>query len=131
MVFGGTAVFIFDSQPATIIRALVLQKIVKLSIVPTLLAAILGDSNFDGEELHKLETVFYGGAPMPPTLLKEMREQLTCDFVQIYGLTETTGAALCLDSADHVWDSARLKSCGKPLPHMLVELRSTENEHPP
>ena len=124
VIFGGTAVFIADTQAATIIRALVQYKIEKLSIVPTVLAAILADPAFKREHLDALETVFYGGAPMPETLLKEVREQLPCDLVQIYGLTETTGAALCLDSADHVAGSARLKSCGKPLPQVLVELRS-------
>jgi long-chain acyl-CoA synthetase len=47
-----------------------------------------------------------------------------CPFVQVYGLTETTGAITQLEPADHVTDGPRarlLRSAGKPFP--WVELR--------
>jgi long-chain acyl-CoA synthetase len=47
-----------------------------------------------------------------------------CDFIQVYGLTETTGAITQLDAADHDPEGPRarlLRSAGKPFP--WVEIR--------
>jgi long-chain acyl-CoA synthetase len=58
-----------------------------------------------------------------------------CDFIQVYGLTETTGAITQLDAKDHDPEGPRarlLRSAGKPYP--WVELRivdpGTEEDRP-
>jgi long-chain acyl-CoA synthetase len=56
-------------------------------------------------------------------LVKGM-ETLGCEFIQVYGLTETTGAITQLDGVDH--DPAGrphlLRSCGKPYPWVEVRI---------
>ena len=51
-----------------------------------------------------------------------------CEFIQVYGLTETTGAITQLDAADHdpVGRPELLRSCGKPYP--WVEVRIVDSE---
>ncbi len=52
-----------------------------------------------------------------------------CDFVQVYGLTETTGAITILRAEDHDPDGPKadlLRSAGKPWGD--VELRIVETE---
>ncbi len=51
-----------------------------------------------------------------------------CEFIQVYGLTETTGAITQLDAADHDPTAGRdlLRSCGKPYP--WVEVRIVDPE---
>ena len=52
-----------------------------------------------------------------------------CPFIQVYGLTETTGAITELGSADHDPDGPRarlLRSAGKPYP--WVEMRIVDPE---
>lgn len=122
LLFGGTTVFPADAQPYTILRSLVEHRVSKLSIVPTLLASVVREPSFETADLTGLATVFYGGAPMPESLLLEVTGKLRCDLVQIYGLTETTGAALALGPGDHVPGSARRKSCGTPLPGLELRL---------
>ena len=57
-------------------------------------------------------------------MLKAALRTFRCALFGIYGLTETTGAAVQLDAADHDPDGPRehlLRSVGRPYP--WVELR--------
>ena len=74
-----------------------------------------------------LETVVYGASPISDDVLLALFDAFDCDFVQGYGLTETSGAVTVLPAEDH--DRARpelLRSCGRPLPG--VELRIVDPE---
>ena len=54
-------------------------------------------------------------------------ETFGCEFIQVYGLTETTGAITQLDGVDHDPEGRPhlLRSCGKPYP--WVEVRIVDN----
>ena len=51
-------------------------------------------------------------------------ETFGCEFIQVYGLTETTGAITQLDGVDHdPHDRPELlRSCGKPYPWVEVRV---------
>src|SRR5260370_23082312 len=49
-------------------------------------------------------------------LLKECIEVFKCGFVQLYGMTETTGTIVALPPEDHVEGLDRMRSAGKALP---------------
>ena len=51
-------------------------------------------------------------------------ETFGCEFIQVYGLTETTGAITQLDGVDHdpVDRPELLRSCGKPYPWVEVRI---------
>ena len=64
-----------------------------------------------------LRTVFYGASPISEDVLVRSMAALGCDFAQVYGLTETTGAITSLMPADHDPDGPRaglLRSAGGP-----------------
>ena len=44
------------------------------------------------------------------------RQVFGCEFLQVYGLTETTGAGTLLPHDDHDPARGKLRSCGKPAP---------------
>src|SRR3979411_2419807 len=58
----------------------------------------------------------YGGSPIPAALLKECIEVFGCGFVQMYGMTETTGTIVALPPEDHVEGLDRMRSAGKAMP---------------
>jgi long-chain acyl-CoA synthetase len=76
-----------------------------------------------------LRSVIYGASPITDeTLLAAMRV-FKCEFVQLYGMTETTGAITELPAADHDPAGPRarlLRSAGKPFP--WIELRIVDAE---
>jgi long-chain acyl-CoA synthetase len=54
------------------------------------------------------------------------------EFMQVYGLTETTGATTLLMPEDHDLEGPnkhRLRSCGKPVPGMQLRIVDDETHH--
>ena len=100
-------------------------------LVPTMLAKIteyLGGSNAD---VPTLKSLAYGGAKMPiPVLEQAIRLFPGVDFVNAYGLTETSSTIAVLGPDDHraalLGDPiarARLGSAGRLLPGIEVQVR--------
>ena len=74
-----------------------------------------------------LDTIYYGAAPIPLELLKRALATFGCDFVQLYGMTETTGTVLSLMAADHdPAGSPRMRSAGRPLPGIGLRIVDLE-----
>ncbi len=86
-------------------------------LVPTMINAVVNAPGLRGHDLSSLRLVFYGGGPMPVSVLERAIERLGCGFTQGYGLTETLEATF-LVSADHVVNGTgtqtlRLASAGR------------------
>src|SRR5581483_3505247 len=78
----------------------------------------------ESTKLDSLRLVAYGASPISDDVLLRCLDSFGCDFVQLYGLTETTGAITILRADEHDPGgphAGRLRSCGRPLAH--VELR--------
>ncbi|MFN2536650.1 MAG: class I adenylate-forming enzyme family protein [Mycobacteriales bacterium] len=104
-------------------------------VVPTMLARIV--DGLDGHQLPSLRTLAYGGAPMPARVIeKAMRSLPHVDFVNAYGLTETSSTISVLGPDDHreaVASSdpavrARLSSAGRVVPAIELEIRGPSDE---
>ena len=104
-------------------------------VVPTMLARII-DCEED-RSVPSLRSLSYGGAPMPAAVIERaLREWTRVDFVNAYGLTETSSTVALLGPADHraALESpepavrARLASVGRPLPGIELEIRGTDGE---
>ena len=114
------------------------EEITNALVVPTMLARII-DS---GEDLAvpSLRSLAYGGAPMPQTVLRRALEAWgSVDFVNAYGLTETSSTVAVLTPEDHraalVSDDAavraRLGSVGKAVPGVEIQIRGNNDESVP
>jgi acyl-CoA synthetase (AMP-forming)/AMP-acid ligase II len=83
-------------------------------------------------DFSKLKYMLYGASPIPAALLKECIEVFKCGFVQMYGMTETTGTIVALPPEDHIEGSDRMRSAGKALPGIeLAILDANGNRLPP
>jgi len=101
-------------------------------VVPTMLARVV-DHLADGQaHLPALRSLAYGGAPMPVTVLERALAAFgDTDFVNAYGLTETSSTIAVLGPDDHrvalASDDpavrARLGSAGRLLPGVEAEVR--------
>ncbi|MFD1613290.1 class I adenylate-forming enzyme family protein [Sphingomonas tabacisoli] len=106
-------------------------------VVPTMLDRILDAMERSGESLPALRALSYGGGRMPePTIHRAMAKLPQVDFVNAYGLTETSSTIALLDGADHraafasddVAVRRRLTSVGRPLPSLELEIRDPEGK---
>jgi acyl-CoA synthetase (AMP-forming)/AMP-acid ligase II len=101
-------------------------------VVPTMLGRILDVLEREGEKLPDMRHLSYGGGRMPVPVIERALELLPhVDFVNAYGLTETSSTIAVLGPDDHREaigsdDPAlrrRLGSVGRPLPTLDVEIR--------
>ena len=101
-------------------------------VVPTMLARIVERLDARNEDLPALRALSYGGGKMPAPVIERALELLpNANFVNAYGLTETSSTIAILGPDDHrealASDDpavrARLSSAGQPLPAIEVSIR--------
>ena len=121
---GGHSVILRDMDPAAALALIEEHRITETFAVPAVLMFVLATPELATADVSSLRTVFYGASPIAEDVLVRSMAALGCDFAQVYGLTETTGAITSLMPTDHDPDGLRahlLRSAGRPFDH--VELR--------
>ncbi len=124
-----TCVMTGDASGPNITRLLMEHRAERTFAVPTVIRAIVDEVRSSGVAMPWLNSIFYGAAPMSPSLLADAIEILGCSFGQFFGMTEITGTATFLRPRDH--DLARprlLGSVGRPYPGVDVEIRDREGK---
>jgi acyl-CoA synthetase (AMP-forming)/AMP-acid ligase II len=135
-VFSGRRLLYLPNFAADDWIALVREESVTFTmVVPTMLARIvdaIGDSPAD---LPHLRTIAYGGSRMPqPVLERALTILPDVDFVNAYGLTETSSTIAILGPEDHKSAlasadpavRARLSSTGRLIPGVEGEIRDVD-----
>src|SRR3546814_7908794 len=77
------------------------------------------------DHVASLRQIAYGGSAITGALLDRARATLGCDFAQLYGMTETTGAGTVLSPEEHD-RSGKAGSCGRAWPGLKI-VRSEEH----
>jgi acyl-CoA synthetase (AMP-forming)/AMP-acid ligase II len=122
-----TCVMTADASAQGITRLVMEHRAERTFAVPTVVRGIVDEVRAAGLSMPWLETIFYGAAPMSPTLLADAIEVLGCSFGQFFGMTEITGTATFLGPQDHDLAKPRLLgSVGRPYPGAEVEIRDPE-----
>jgi acyl-CoA synthetase (AMP-forming)/AMP-acid ligase II len=126
----GAENFLMESFiPCHVLEAIEKYRITKIGMVPTMIQFLLAEPKCKQTDFSSLGHIVYGGSPIAELLLREAINTFTCDFVQVYGLTETGGMAVCLPADAHTFtNSKRLEAAGKPLPGVSVTVLNSEGE---
>ncbi len=104
-------------------------------VVPTMLARIVDHLEDAGGGLPSLRALSYGGGKMPAPIIARALDALPeTNFVNAYGLTETSSTVAVLGPEEHREAHrsddpavrARLGSAGRPLPTIEVDIRDEE-----
>jgi acyl-CoA synthetase (AMP-forming)/AMP-acid ligase II len=104
--------------------------ITKLFMVPAAMQFVVRQPRAREVDFSKLKYMLYGASPIPAALLKECIEVFGCGFVQLYGMTETTGTIVALPPEDHVEGLERMRSAGKAGVELAI-LDAEGNRLPP
>lgn len=104
-----------EANPAEILGLIPTHRINSAFLVPALMNFLLQQPACKSTDFSSLNTILYGASPIPEELLKACIETFRCNFVQAYGLTETSGAVVLLPARDHIPGSPRLRACGLPI----------------
>ena len=122
MASGLPALVLAEFTPDGVFDAFETGGATRLFIVPAALQMLINHPRCNSVDYSRLKYILYGAAPMPLELLRQCIAMFGAQFIQVYGMTETTGTIVMLPPEDH--DPAgnkRMRSAGKALPG--VELR--------
>jgi len=124
---GAQCVVVRDFEPNGVLNTIQAANVTIAFFVPAMLAAVCSVADV-GERKLSLRRLFYSGAPISPVALTKAMAALRCDFIQIYGLTEATGAFAQLPAHEHDPNGPLahlLLSAGRPYPWVEVRVVST------
>lgn len=123
LLAGMKIVVLREFVPSQVLNSIQSDRVTASFFVPAMILALLSEKDVEQIDTSSLKRVIYGASPIPIDLLKSaLRVFRTTEFVQVYGLTETSGVVTALLPEDHSRiDSEVMKSCGRPIGG--VELR--------
>nr|WP_087574854.1 class I adenylate-forming enzyme family protein [Sphingomonas sp. CDS-1] len=134
---GRRIAYLHSFAPDAWVHVANLEKVTHAMVVPTMLGRILDVIDREGTTLPHLRSLSYGGGRMPPSVIERALAMLPgVDFVNAYGLTETSSTIAVLGPEDHrqafASDDprmhARLGSVGRPLPSIELEIRGPDGK---
>jgi acyl-CoA synthetase (AMP-forming)/AMP-acid ligase II len=117
--------------PAEWVELVRREGVTQAMVVPTMLARIMDGPGLD-RSVPSLRSLAYGGAAMPRRVVEHaLREWPAVDFVNAYGLTETSSTITVLGPTEHraaigaadKATRARLSSAGRAVPGIEIEIR--------
>ncbi len=121
---GGTNVLLREVDPGEILDAISREGITNALLVPAVLQFLLSTHGIETTDFSRLRSIVYGASPITEDVLVGAMKATGTPLIQVYGMTETTGAVTMLAAEDHDPGGPRsdlLRSAGRPLDG--VELR--------
>ena len=112
--FGARQVTIPKFSPQGLCELIQRERVTHTVLVPTMVNLLMQFPEAKSYDLTSLEVLAYGGSPMAPELIHQVRKLLpNVKLLQSYGLSET-GFLTGLPDRDHI--ESKLLSCGRPCP---------------
>ena len=90
-----------DFDPAKVVAAIAEHRITHAFLVPAMIQFMLQVPGAAKADYSSLKGISYGASPISEKVLIDAMRTFKCHFMQVYGLTETTGAITCLPPEDH------------------------------
>jgi fatty-acyl-CoA synthase len=128
---GARGVIAREFDPTKVLDFFEQSGITKLFMVPAAMQFVVRQKRARQVDFSRLKYMFYGASPIPAALLKECIEVFKCGFVQMYGMTETTGTIVALPPEDHVEGLDRMRSAGKALPGIELAILDADGKRLP
>lgn len=123
----GQHCFVPNFEPRVVMKRIAELHVTVTMMVPTMIAMIAKLMDAALYDCSCLELLLYGSSPMPPSVLSAAFSLFpNADFVQGYGMTETSPVITYLGSEHHVKNGRYLSSVGQPLPHAQVIIADPE-----
>jgi acyl-CoA synthetase (AMP-forming)/AMP-acid ligase II len=128
---GAKGVIAREFDPTKILDFFEHSGVTKLFMVPAAMQFVVRQPRAREVDFSKLKYMLYGASPIPAALLKECIAVFKCGFVQMYGMTETTGTIVALPPEDHIEGLDRMRSAGKALPGVELAILDADGKQLP
>ncbi len=129
MAMGAETVLLREADPGVLLQFINDHRITHAFLVPAVLQ-FLQLMPLEGIDLSSMKLIAYGASPITEEVLIGSMEMFDCDFMQVYGLTETTGAVTMLPPDDHRAEPEKraklLRAAGKAMPGIELRIVNTD-----
>ena len=125
MTQGCRSVIVREIVPPQLLETLQQERITNAFLVPAVLQFLTAIPGCEDCDFSAMRAIVYGASPITNEVLKRSLKIFGTDLIQVYGLTETTGAITQLEPEDHDPDGPRehlLRSAGKPYSHVEMKI---------
>jgi acyl-CoA synthetase (AMP-forming)/AMP-acid ligase II len=130
--FGAKGAIAREFNTAHVFDFIQQQRITKLFMVVAAMQIMARDSRARETDFSCLKHMYYGASPIPVPVLRECIAVFGCGFVQLYGMTETSGMIAALSPEDHDADgSPHMAAAGKVLPGVELAIVDAEGKRLP
>ena len=129
---GLPGVVLAEFNPDGVFDAVEHHGVTRFFIVPAALQMLLLHPRCAETDFSRLKYILYGAAPIPLELLRQCIKMFGADFIQAYGMTETTGTICMLPPEDHDPEgNKRMRSAGKALPGVEIRILGDDGQELP
>jgi long-chain acyl-CoA synthetase len=114
-----------EVDPAGIVELIERHRVTHAVFVPALLQVLVQVPGIADADLASMRCLVYGASPISEEVLVASVRTFGCDFLQAYGMTETSGGCVFLPPTDHDPDGPnrhRLRAAGLPGPGTEVRV---------
>lgn len=128
---GAESILVRDLNPKEVLRLIETHRVTNSLFVPAVLQMLCATPDVEKVDFSSLRSIVYGASPISEQVLARSIEVFGCDFVQVYGLTETTGAITALPAEDHDPGGPKahlLRSAGKPWGDAKIRIVDAETD---
>jgi fatty-acyl-CoA synthase len=87
---GGTHVIVRDFSPQSVCAAFEKESVTITNLIPTMLNLMVNYDDVGKYDYRSLRVLLSGGAPIAPEVVRKIIATFKCDYVQTYGMTETS-----------------------------------------
>jgi long-chain acyl-CoA synthetase len=127
---GCTSVLYREFNPLEILEGFDTHHFTNALFVPAMLQYLCSIPHAADHDYSVLRNITYGASPITNDVLLKSMQTFGCNFIQVYGLTETTGAITMLSPTDHDPEGPRaylLRSAGKPFPWVEMKIANPDD----
>lgn len=87
---GGTHIIVPEFNPDNVLQIMETEKVTISNFIPTLLNILINHPGVKEFNYNNLRLIMSGGAPIAPEVVRKVIEIFKCEYIQTYGMTETS-----------------------------------------
>lgn len=128
----GTHVFLEKFDPEEVLSIMDQFEITHTALVPTMIKMLCDVDDIHSHDLSSLQKINFGGSPISSGLIKKARQLFpNCEFIQGYGLTETSPNISMLHDEYNRRGNSKIESAGRAVPGMSVKIVDKNGDEVP
>jgi len=87
---GGTHVLVKEFDARLVLETIQREKVTLTNLIPTMLNLMVNHPDVGKFDYSSLRVLLSGGAPIAPEVVRKIVDTFKCDYIQTYGMTETS-----------------------------------------